>query len=251
MMTVLRERAEEILIDDAISVSADDAIGGGTRCSATACTQIAAKKLCVGHHDRWKSAGRPELDAWDPGPEPVGSKTLSLSGLPVPLKWELAYAIALTREDPDPPTMRLSSMQNFIRVLEASGITSLMGHPETAWPIMKAQRTAAGTMKLKPGLLTYAIDAVDQLHGRGGIDDEYHLDVWRVRRIRLHKRTNGTILRFTEIGRPWLRDAVKQFIKWRNETEYSITCMQRDVITLTRLSTALHLVAGPHATPSD
>lgn len=251
VMTLLRERAEEFLVDDAIPVFAGDAIGGGNECSVTACTQIAETQLCVGHYERWRSAGRPVLADWDPGSEPVGFKVLSLGGLPVPLKWELAYAIALTKEDPDPPTMRLTSIRNLIHTLETSGVTSLMEHPETDWPISQNERTTTGTMKLSPGLLTYTIDAVDQLHGRGGIDDEYHLDTWRVRRIRLHKRTNGTILRFTEIDRPWLRDAVKQFIKWRNETEYSITCMQRDVITLTRLSTALRLVAGPHATPSD
>lgn len=247
----MREHAEAILVNDAVPVRASDAIGGGKECAIVGCVQVARTALCGSHYDRWRSAGRPALATWEPSSEPAEPEMLSLSGLPLPLRWELAYAIARTREDHDPPTMKLLSMKHFVRVLGNSGITSLLDHPETAWPVPHTERTAAHAMKLKPGLITYAIDAVDQLHGRGGVADEYCLDIWRIRRIRPHDRTNGTILRFTGIEQPWFRTAVKRFVQWRNETDYSITCMQRDIITLGRLSVALRLTAGTSAAPTD
>jgi site-specific recombinase XerD len=96
-------------------------------------------------------------------------------------------------------------------------------------------------------LLTFAIDRLDELAGRGTRKDEFARDTWRLRRVGVTGPGAGWLIHFEPISQPWLREAAKRFLRWRLNTGHSPSGIQRDGLTLTRVAQALTDVAGPDA----
>jgi len=253
----LRELVAPILIDDhRVFVTADDPVGGGPACAVAGCprSRKGHATVCAVHRDRWLAARQPDLDHWDdPGPCP-GPESVPLTKLPVPLRWEIAYGIVQARQRPNPPSLRLISLQTAINGLADTGIRSLLEPDEDQWP--SPGRPSHGRMPkpvntLKDGFFTFTIDELDRLRGQFGHEHEYAQDVWRLRRLGVTGVPRGWRLDFREIEQGWLRTAVKQFLRWRHDTGHSPSGMHRDLTVLTLLSSALTDCAGIDAQPEQ
>jgi hypothetical protein len=254
----LRALVAPVLVDGKIAVAPADPVGGGPPCAVEGCARSRRfNAFCGCHFSQWRDAGQPEVSSWnsprhDPGPELV-----DLGGLPIPLRWQIAYGIVRAREVPDPPHLRLGSLQKSINELISAGIVSLLDHNETDWPASQRHRDYRAAHpcekppRLQLGFLTFTIDQLDELTGRVGREYEYSRDIWRLRRLGVAPAEQGWALDFTRIDQPWLRGAAKQFIRWRHDTEHSCSGMHRDLMSLTRLARALTDTAGPHAQPAD
>jgi site-specific recombinase XerD len=246
----LQELVAPVLIDDRIIVEPDDPVGGGAPCQIAGCPRPSLPGgLCSVHVQRWANAGRPPLSAWDPGELP-GKQTLSLAALPTPLRWEIAYGILRARETRDLVRQNFHWTRSMIQNLAESGITSLLEHPEHEWPVIRADRDhGQASTHLRTGFLTFAIDELDKLRGTYSREHEFARDRWRLRRLGFTGAETGWTLNFCGIPQPWLREAVKKFLRWRVDVGHSASGMHRDVTTLTRLARALTDCAGPDARP--
>ena len=252
----LQQLAAPILSNkNRVLLSADDPVGGGPACSVTGCprTQFGQSSLCRTHFVRWKKAGEPARDQWDPGPclEP---QFISLDKLPLPLRWEIAYGIDRARRCENPPSMSLSGLEATVNTLADTDVRSLLDPDEELWPGSSGPRhgrTPKAVAILKVGFLTFTIDELDRLRGQYGHEQEYARDTWRLRRLGITGSAQGFRLDFRGIQQLWLRTAAKQFLRWRRNTEHSPSGMARDVLVLTQLSAALTDYAGADAHPTQ
>jgi len=246
----LQEFVAPYLIEDRIIVVPDDPVGGGAPCQIAGCPRPSLPGgLCTVHVQRWAKAGRPSLSTWDPGELP-GKQRLSLAALPTPLRWEIAYGILRARETRDLVRQNFQWTRSTVEHLAESGITSLLEHPEHEWPVIRADRDhGQASTHLRTGFLTFAIDELDKLRGTYGREHEFARDRWRLRRLGFTGTATGWTLNFCGIQQPWLREAVKKFLRWRVDIGHSASGMHRDVTTLTRLGRALTDCAGPDARP--
>jgi site-specific recombinase XerD len=246
----LEELVRPVLIQDRIIVEPDDPVGGGAPCQIAGCPRPSLPGgLCVTHVQRWAKAGRPPLSAWDPGELP-GKQTLSLAALPTPLRWEIAYGILQARQTNDVVRQEFKFASTMVHDLAASGITSLLEHAEHEWPAIRADRNHGQvSTHLRTGFLTFAIDELDKLRGAYSREHEFARARWRLRRLGFTGAEAGWTLNFCGIQQPWLREAVKKFLRWRVDIGHSASGMHRDVATLTQLARALTECAGPDALP--
>lgn len=250
----LRDLVAPLVTDDQrMLLAVDDPVGGGPACTVPDCPRSGGGEagLCRRHDDRWQTAGKPGLDQWDAGPC-LGPEYITLSGLPVPLRWEIAYGIDQARRRPDPPSLRLLSLRSVISALADTDIRSLLGPEEDQWPAPARPRHGRQPKPfstLKIGFLSFTIDELDRLRGQFGHEHEYTRDLWRLRRLGATGTHQGLHLDFRDIEQDWLRTAVKQFLRWRHDTDHSPSGMHRDLTVLTLLSGALSDSAGPDARP--
>lgn len=210
--------------------------------------------MCCSPRPLGCGGGKPDLDHWDdPGPCP-GPESVLLGRLPPPLRREIAYGIVQARQHPNPPSLRLVSLQGAIDGLADTGIRSLLEPDEDRWP--SPGRRSHGRMPkpvgtLKVGFFTFTIDELDRLRGQFGHEHEYARDVWRLRRLGVTGVPGGWRLDFRDIQQGWLRAAVKQFLRWRHDTGHSPSGMHRDLTVLTLLSSAMIECAGTNARPEQ
>lgn len=237
---------------DIITVHPGDRVGGGVPCTAGGCTRsVVTKDLCSVHLQRWITAGRPDGE-WDQGPA-VDALRLDLSALPLPLRWELAYAIARSKEVDESPRVRETTLVNHVRALRLWDETSLLDADETSWPANPRSLYNPDLRggKMRDPFLAFAIDEIETLYGTATHEHEYRRDVWRLRRLDVVGHARNWLFDFRPIEQPWLRDAARSFLRWRRTSEYSASGMHRDLLTATRLSRALTQAAGPAARPKD
>jgi integrase len=242
LLDQLRAVDPPLLPDDGIlRFDSSARIGGGNPCLATGCRRFKKRlQLCEIHWNRWRAQGEPALDKLDPGP-PVALNSLDFTRLPESLRLELAYGLRCA-EDSLPLELTLSALAALLRRLELAGIDSLLDVDESKW-----RGKYGRTVKMRIGILTFTIDHLEQLLGRGTREQEFTRDAWRLRHLGITGVSAGWIFQFSVITQPWLREAVKRFLRWRVDIGHSPSGMHRDMMTLTRLSQALTEVAGPHA----
>lgn len=254
----LRALTAPIMIDNKITVAPSDPVGGGEHCAVQGCSRLSQQRsVCGYHYSPWRMAGYPEIAGWQPSLPNPGPDLIELGRLPIPLRWEVAYGILRARQVPDPPHLRLKSLSQNINEMVAVGMTSLLDHDETDWPSGRRERhnrpaaANGGRRKLQIGFLTFTIDQLDELTGRTGREYEFTRDVWRLRRLGVSPAEQGWTLDFTHIEQLWLRQAAKQFVRWRHNTEHSSSGVHRDLMSLTRLARALTDSAGKDAQPEN
>ncbi|WP_171048489.1 tyrosine-type recombinase/integrase [Nocardia cyriacigeorgica] len=250
----VREAVASILVNDRIAMSPEDPVGGGPPCTAPGCPRsVRHAGLCSAHYERWHAAGRPDQSQWDPG-TPLGIEYLSLAALPTPLRWEIAYGILRARQERNVVHLRLSSVHTCVEDLAAIGMSSLLDYEEDQWPSRGNRyrgQTQRPTIKLRIGFLTFIIDEIDRLRGLDGREHEFSRDAWRGRRIGFNDAAHGWLLDFRPIPQPWLRQAVKNFIRWRIDIGHSASGIHRDMLVLKMMSSALTDHAGPDARPEQ
>lgn len=245
----LREVADSVLDGDQVEIRISDVFGGGDPCQIADCPRVAVQSMCSTHTLRWNQADRPALAGWQPGP-PLTPEKISLTALPARLRLEIAYGLARSRSAEDLLPMQLSALRRVIATLATSGMTSLSEHPETLCLRDRSLSVKSHQSRyLRSSLVVFTIDELDRLRGICTPEHEYRLDVWRFRRI--GSADISWSLDFRPIDQPWLRETVKKFVRWRNETGHSASGMHRDSLVLSELGKALTDCAGQQAQPEQ
>jgi integrase len=209
--------------------------------------------LCRTHAKRWKDHGRPDLAEFARFCEeprrraPVGERA-DLTSLPRQLRLELQYALQRRRDD-STASAHPTDIRAVVRVLDASGVTSLLALEEQEWRSRLPRWADKGGQRA--ALVSYAHRQVTALaEGEAGWDTEYPRDTWRLRHLGIPASASNAIatLRFGQISQPWLKDLAKRWTRWRISTGLSMSACYQGVRAVTRFSefAARAGIQGPH-----
>ena len=192
------------------------------------------KHWCRSHGATWKRRGRPRpaefAAGWaaeDPGP---ARERIRLDGLPAQLKLEVQYALQRRHDDREgkaPPYVVMLT----VRVLAASGASSLLDRTEQEW------RDEFGKRGNAVALLAWFRRQVADLAEGSGWDAEYPRDAWQMHRLGFEGRV---VLDFSGIPQPELKDLAKRWIRWRLSTGLAWMRRHRPLRVLTRFAAFLH-----------
>jgi integrase len=214
--------------------------------------------LCKTHAKRWKDNGRPDLAEFARFCEeprrraPVGERA-DLTSLPPQLRLELQYALQ-RRWDDNTASAHPVDIRAIVKVLAASGVTSLLALDEREWRSRLPRWTDKGGQRA--ALVGYAHRQVTALaEGETSWDTEYPRDTWRLRRLGITASVSNAVatLRFGQISQPWLKDLAKRWTRHRISTGLSMSTCYQGVRAVTRFSEFAHRagVQGPHQADRD
>ncbi|TWP32356.1 tyrosine-type recombinase/integrase, partial [Leekyejoonella antrihumi] len=204
----------------------------------------AAGPFCHAHHNTWRANGRldPVVFAEQFTAKRVpADQVIDLSGLPEPVRWEVAYAIQCRHDERTsrtPPDVA----NRVIAFLTRSDTTSLLDRDEQEWReafIASGRRDSNGR-----GLLLDAYRHVSDLADGAGWDAEYPRDTWRLRRLGY---PGNPTLDFITITQPWLRDLAKHWTRQRMTTGTGLEAVRRGLGALIRFAGYLQQsdITGP------
>ena len=207
----------------------------GSTCRITHCQlwPQAASPFCHSHHNTWRANGRPNIDEFvaNFAAVPVlALQRIELGSLAPQLKLEVQYALQCRHDDRRgkiaPPVVN-----RVVSFLARSGVASLTEYEEPAW-------RQSGHPELKDSMdrafLTFAIRKVADLAEDDGWAAEYPRDVWKMRRLGY---PGDTVIRFTGIAQPWLREHAKRWVRWRLTSGLGLEAgARRPVWAITRFS---------------
>jgi integrase len=173
--------------------------------------------FCRTHLSRWRDwrrrTGGQDLEAFVAYCEIRGTDRFDFRPLPAQLKLEFQYALQC-RVDERRGKMRPQDASRVLRLMIASGTTSLLDWPLTVWEAKLRAFIRGQRLKTIPGarvFLRYAWQRVDDLACGHGWEAEYPRDIWDLRRLGF---TDGPRhLRFDRIPQPWLRVLAKRWIR--------------------------------------
>ena len=169
---------------------------------------------CRWHGVAWRRRGRPpaaEFAAgWAAGVAAPGyERRIRLGGLPAHLKLEVQYALQRRHDEraaKAPPIVVMGA----VRVLAASGASSLLDRTEQQW-----RDQSGGSRSNAAALLAWSRRQVADLAEGTGWDAEYRRDTWQMHRLGYGARR---VLDFSGIPQPQLKDLAKRWIRWRLST---------------------------------
>jgi integrase len=200
-------------------------------------------ELCLSHLGTWKKHGRPSLAEFvrdwttrDPVPR---YERIQLGPLPAQLKLEMQYALQ-RRHDERAGKAAPLMVNNVVRVLAASGASSLLDRTEQEWrkPFGKGRPNAAS-------LIVWSRRQIVDLAEGSGWDAEYGRDTWHMHRLGFTVRHT---ISFAGIPQPWLKDLAKRWIRWRLSTGLGLASGgERPVHTLAHFGSFLAArdITGP------
>jgi len=169
---------------------------------------------CRSHAATWRRRGRPPAEQFaaewaariaDPGCE----RRIRLDGLPPQLKLEVQYALQCRNDEraaKAPPVVVMAA----VRFLAASGASSLLDRTRKEW------RDHPGRpQKQAVTQLTWFWAQIADLAEGTGWESEYERDTWQMHRLGYGTRS---VLDFSGIPQPQLKDLAKRWIRWRLST---------------------------------
>ena len=198
---------------------------------------------CRWHGVAWRRRGRPpaaEFAAgWAAGVAAPGyERRIRLDGLPAHLKLEVQYALQRRHDEraaKAPPIVVMGA----VRVLAASGASSLLDRTEQQW-----RDQSGGSRSNAAALLAWSRRQVADLAEGTGWDAEYRRDTWQMHRLGYGARR---VLDFSGIPQPQLKDLAKRWIRWRLSTGLALDAGgRRPLRALTRFAAFLdaHGITG-------
>ena len=198
---------------------------------------------CRWHGVAWRRRGRPpaaEFAAgWAAGVAAPGyERRIRLDGLPAHLKLEVQYALQRRHDEraaKAPPIVVMGA----VRVLAASGASSLLDRTEQQW-----RDQSGGSRSNAAALLAWSRRQVADLAEGTGWDAEYRRDTWQMHRLGYGARR---VLDFSGIPQPQLKDLAKRWIRWRLSTGLALDAGgRRPLRALTRFAVFLdaHGITG-------
>jgi integrase len=205
-------------------------------CRLPACqlwTDAPDQPLCRSHLNRWRvwqrRTGRADLEEFLRHCQAYALDQIDLRGLPAQLKLELQYALQC-RTDQRRGKLPPRDARLVVRVVAASGASSLLAWPEAAWDALFDSRAHAERARytIARGFLRFAWQRVDELACPPGWEAEYPRDVWDLRRLGIPFSATRR-LRFDRIPQPWLRELAKRWVRWKLGTGISAGQAARDV----------------------
>jgi integrase len=198
--------------------------------------------FCMGHDNRWKGNGRPDVDEFaasceNPGP---GQEHIDLRRLPAGLRLEVQYVLQC-RRDEQAAKLPPRDIHPFVPVLAAAGASSLLEQPEEWWTALDAPKNGRGWR-------AFILDArrrVEALAFGAGWDTEYPRDTWRLCNLGI-SQPEATIS-FAGIPQPWLRELAKRHTRWQLATGLSASTAGSGVRAVTRFAAWLAALPEPPA----
>lgn len=235
---------------DVIELDDEDLVRGLFRpCVIVGCLRMAAARgRCWTHHDRWRSRGCPDAEAFgaDAGPQ-VPPERIRIDDLPPRLRLEVGLGLQLAATEHRPRTrMAPSDVRRIVQDLRLHQVSSILSDDD-GWTdgLSTTARRVLGVLRR----------AVEDFLTPPDPSTEFERDVWRLSVMGCATPTGGVgrnrRLRFDGILQPWLRHLVKRFMRWRIATGRSYHQMNRDITALQRMANALTKQAGSDATVSD
>ncbi|MGH3233840.1 MAG: tyrosine-type recombinase/integrase [Streptosporangiaceae bacterium] len=194
--------------------------------------------FCLGHDNRWKGRGRPDVEEFiasceNPGP---GQEHIDLRRLPAGLRLEVQYVLQC-RGGEQAAKLPPKEVQPLVAALAAAGASSLLEQPEEWW----AGRAAPGNGR---GWRAFILDArrrVEALAFGAGWDTEYPRDTWRLRNLGTGQP--AAVISFAKIPQPWLRELAKRHARWQLATGLAASTAGSGIRAVTRF--AGYLAAQP------
>lgn len=182
------------------------------------------KRLCDAHYEKFSRArahlartGRPtaSVDEWLGTLRETYHPKFRTYGLPETLLWEVRFALQ-TRHDQQTKQWRTDQHSQFVNRLRQTGLTTLMIEGEALDDAMR--RVGANSLSL--GFARFARACLVLLRDRDS-NDIYVRDKWDLVALGFDSAARGDQrhLLFEGIDPPWLRDAVKEWIKHRLDTK--------------------------------
>lgn len=203
---------------EVVRIDPDDPVFGRGRCGVTDCARTAwARLLCVAHYQRWEHHGKGDLAEFrataGPVVERAGSAMVDafdLRALAPRPRLEVAYVLQRRHDDRSIRVLP-SAIRHLVQLLEDSAAHSLLDRPLDHWLGVASDR---GWRDRSIAMIRYAYR---ELADVGGIDleVEYASDLWVAARLGITVRRQPHQIRFDQIAQPWLRDAVKSWIRLR------------------------------------
>jgi integrase len=169
---------------------------------------------CRSHAATWIRRGRPPAGQFAAGwaariAGPGFERRIRLDGLPPQLKLEVQYALQRRNDEraaKAPPVVVMAA----VRFLAASGASSLLDRTRQEW------RDHPGRpQKQAITQLTWFRAQIADLAEGTGWGSEYERDAWQMHRLGYGTRS---VLDFSGIPQPQLKDLAKRWIRWRLAT---------------------------------
>ena len=198
--------------------------------------------FCLGHDNRWKGNGRPDVDEFaasceNPGP---GQEHIDLRRLPAGLRLEVQYVLQC-RSDEQTAKLPPREIHPLVTVLAAAGASSLLERPEEWWTALDAPKNGRGWR-------AFILDArrrVEALALGAGWDTEYPRDIWRLCNLGIDQ-PEATIS-FAGIPQPGLRELAKRYTRWQLATGLSASTAGSGTRAVTRFAAWLASLPEPPA----
>jgi len=207
----------------------------GATCRIDCCTlwPQAQRPFCHAHASTWKVNGWPDIDAFAATfaeREATEDETIRLGALGPRLRLEVQYALQCRAADRAAKTLPPVVMR-MVRFLATTATASLLDHSEQRWRA-ELGRWAPNDTNTR-SLLLYARRKADDLFTAGGWEAEFPRDVWQLRRL---GHPGNQILDFTVIAKPWLRELVKRWLRWRMGTGVHLEVARRGLRSTARFA---------------
>ncbi|MFE0686085.1 hypothetical protein ACFW17_35525 [Streptomyces sp. NPDC058961] len=163
--------------------------------------------MCDGHHYRWTKVGRPPLAALPAELKLRNAPSFSVTGLPPLVALEFQYLLQL-RTDQRRSKVVPSSWVRAVNTVIAERVSSVRDRPSDYWRHLSLNHTTV------PQLFTDLLEALGDLDGPA---EEWDRDAWRPDRLgySIEERQRVAPLDFTGIAQPWLRQAIKRYLRLR------------------------------------
>lgn len=241
----------EFRVDVYVPDPADAVLGGGC-CHVPACDGLlSARGMCAIHYERWKTAGRPDVDDFVARASPIRrrpgvhrSEVFDLRDLSAQLQLELQFALQC-RHDESGMRLSVRAVGRVVRLVAAVGAASLLDRSLTDWLDLLARQGHRDNERPE-AFMRFAYVRVEDLACIADAGTEYAKDTWDARRLGLAGRNGGRV-HFEEIGQPWLRDVTKRWARFRLATGIAFGTVSADTKAVARFSTFL-TVRWPAAT---
>ena len=196
----------------------DDAALWGPVCMVPACpggrVQMKEPRLCITHLSRWRKHGKPDINRFLRSdrvhPVPTASDQrerygFSVDGTEGILRAELQLGLQ-QRHDHRTTRLFASDFRSAVNAVTCAGVETLVG-TEASWSV-KATRGGAAFLRFTEREVARLLEPSDPLER----------DVWRSSDCPNSGANRVLNLRFEVIDQPWLRKAVKRWLKHRLAT---------------------------------
>ncbi len=212
----------------------DDPVLGRGGCAVASCRQLSqGRGLCGSHYDRWRRAGKPDIEAWTATATPLAARAgphktqcFDLRPLGPQTRLEVAYALQC-RHDARGFGPNRYEVARAVRLLSETDAISVLDRTPEAW---RALACSLGWRDLACiAFIRYTHTIVADLAAERTPADEYKRDTWDSRRLGIPARPPNYLIRFASIRQPWLRDSAKRWARFRLGTGRAVTTVANDV----------------------
>jgi integrase len=204
---------------EVVRMDPDSPVFGRGRCEVAGCNRSGwTRQLCVAHYQRWQKGGKGDLDRFRSTTGPVRDHprsamidTFDLSSLaPLP-RLEVAYLLQ-RRHDERGVIVLHSVIRHVVQLVVASGVRSVFDRPLDDW-ITDVRRAGWGADRTT-ATFRFAYRELADIRGID-VEAEYASDSWVASRLGMVRRRPPHTISFAGVSQPWLRTAVKRWLRHR------------------------------------